>query len=181
MTYLTTPAESPLYPADPGLITNYLRVFALRPEAYAGWRQLVGSVTAGMDLRRYELVTLAASRGVGSAYCTLAHASVLRDKFYDDTALSAIAADHHTAPLDPVDVSIMDFAARFAADPTKVTEPDIDGLRQHGLSDVEIFEIVLTICLRRFFSGVLSAVGAEPDAVYDELDPQLRAALSVPR
>ena len=71
----------------------------------------------------------------------------------------------------------MDFAARVAADPTG--RPDPAPLRAHGLSDVEVLHIVLAACARRFFSGVLSAVDAVPDAAYDEvLDPELRSAIT---
>jgi AhpD family alkylhydroperoxidase len=132
-------------------VSNYVRVFALLPEAYAGWGQLATSIKHSMDERRYELATVAAARQVGSAYCTLAHEKVLRDRFADQ------------AELDPVDVSIMDFAGQVAADPNRVTEADLQVLREHGLSDVEILQIVLAACARRFFSGVLSAVGATPD------------------
>jgi uncharacterized peroxidase-related enzyme len=182
MTYLSTPAASPLYQADHaavGYVPNYTRVFALRPEVYAGWRQLSGAVRAGMDERRYELVTLAAARRLDSTYCGLAHAAVLRDRFYDDAALRAIVVDHHNAGLGPVDVAVMDFAGRVAADPATVTAADAESLRQQGLSDVEILQVVLAACVRRFFSGVLSAVGAVPDAVYDGLDADVRAALGV--
>lgn len=36
-----------------------------------------------MDPRRYELATIAAARRLHSSYCTLAHGSVLIDKFLD--------------------------------------------------------------------------------------------------
>ena len=91
-----------------------------------------------MDLRRYELVTLAAARAVGSDYCAIAHALVLRDGFYSEDELRAIAVDHHAAGLDEVDVAVMDFAARVAADPTG--RPDPAPLRAHGLSDVEVLQ-----------------------------------------
>jgi uncharacterized peroxidase-related enzyme len=176
VTYLSTPADSPLYQTDldtTGYVANYTRVFALRPEAYTAWQHLAGTVRDGMDLRRYELATLAAARSLGSAYCSLAHASVLRTKFYDDDALRAIVADHHNAGLDPVDVAIMDFAARTAVDPASA---DPAPLRAHGLSDVDIFQIVLAVNIRRFFSGVLTAVDAQPDA-FDSLTPEIVAQL----
>ncbi|MEV4415212.1 carboxymuconolactone decarboxylase family protein [Catellatospora sp. NPDC049609] len=163
MTYLATPADSPLYAEANGYIPNYLRVFALAPDAYAAWQQLSGSVRDGMDLHRYELVTLAAARRLGSDYCTLAHSKVLRDHFYDEESLRAIVADHRTAGLAPVDVAVMDFADLVAADPTAVTDQHAAPLRDHGLSDQDIFQIVLAVCIRRFFSGVLSAVTATPD------------------
>lgn len=183
MTYLSTPPESPLYEADReelGYVPDYLGPFAHRPEVYAAWQQLGTAIRAGMDLRRYELVTVTTARRIGSEPCAFAHAAVLRDQFYDDAALRAIVLDHHDAQLDPVDVAIMDFADRVAADPTQVTEADVEGLRQHGLSDPDIFQVVLAVSLRRFFSGVLSAVGVVPDAAYDRLDPDIRAALKTP-
>ena len=63
---------------------NYARLFALRPEAYAGWESLNRAIRGGMDLRRYELVTLAAARRLGSSYCSMAHGTVLRDRFWSD-------------------------------------------------------------------------------------------------
>ena len=41
--------------------TNYERAFAERPEVYAAWQQLNAAIKANMDLRRYELATLAAA------------------------------------------------------------------------------------------------------------------------
>jgi hypothetical protein len=105
---------------------------------------------------------------------------VLGEQFYDGAALRAIVADHHQAQLDPVDVAVMDFAELVAADPTTVTEPDIARLRELGLSDVDIFQVVLAVCIRRFFSGVLSAVGAVPDDFRDRLDHELGDVLRQP-
>lgn len=173
MTYLRTPAESPLYEGHAarfGYVPNYARVFALAPEAYATWQALNAAIKAGMDERRYELVTLAAAQALGSRYCALAHAAVLRDRFYGDETLRAIATDRHHAGLDPADVAAMDFADRIAADPGTTREADIEALRRHGLTDVDIFQVVLAVAARRFFAGALSAVAAVPDAVYDSLD-----------
>lgn len=180
MSFLSTPGESPLYEAERparGYVPNYLRVLALRPEVYHAWLRLGEVVRAGMDPRRYELVTLTAARRLGSTYCGLAHAAALLERFYDDVALRAIMADHHDAGLAPVDVAAMDFADRVAADPAGVTEGDIAVLRGHGLTDADIFQIVLAVCLRRFFSGILSAVGAVPDPVFRALPPDVRAAV----
>jgi uncharacterized peroxidase-related enzyme len=180
MSYLSTPDDSPLYAteeAELGYVPNYMRVFALQPEAYPGWRQLITGTRTGMDARRYELATLAAARALGSTYCGLAHTKVLRDQFYEPEALSEILADHHRAGLDPVDVSIMDFAGQVAMDPASVTADAVERLRQVGLSDAEIFQIVLTACARRFFAGVVAATGAQPDPALETLEPEVRAQI----
>src|SRR5436305_4583853 len=83
-----------------GELPNFTRAFSSRPAVYAAWRQLNGAIKAGMDLRRYELATLAAARRLRSSYCMLAHGSVLAKEFLDPEAVEAVAADHRNAGLD---------------------------------------------------------------------------------
>ena len=134
-----------------------------------------------MDLRRYELVTLAAARALNSSYCMLAHGSVLRKKFYSPEELMLIAKDYHTAGLTPAEVAMMAFATQIVQDATKITQNDIDELREHGFSDAEIFDITATATARCFFSKTLDALGAEPDEVYMELEEKLRETLTIGR
>lgn len=179
MTYLKTPDESPIYAevtAERGFVPNYARIWALVPEAYAGWLTLGGAIRAGMDERRYELVTLVAARRLGSRYCAAAHASVLRDRFFDDETLRLIATDRHHAGLEPADIAAMDFAERIAADPHDVIDADIAALRGRGLSDADILQVVLAVIARRFFAGVAAATGAVTDPEYDVFDDAVVAA-----
>src|SRR3954452_3231196 len=121
-----------------GHIPNFTKVFSLRPDVYAAWRQLNGAIKGNMDLRRYELATVAAASRLKSSYCALAHGSVLADKFMDPDAVRAIVTDHRTAGLDDVDVAVMDLAEKVAADATSVSESDLERLRSLGLFDTEI-------------------------------------------
>jgi uncharacterized peroxidase-related enzyme len=165
-----------------GYVPNYARVFALRPRVLDAWAALNGAVKATMDLRRYELATLAAARRIRSTYCALAHGTFLRDRYYDPATLERIAVDHRDAGLDDVDVAVMDFADRVAGDPTTVDAADVERLRGLGLTDQEILDVALTAAARRFFSTVLDAMGAEADPAYAEtLEPSLRQALTVGR
>jgi uncharacterized peroxidase-related enzyme len=134
-----------------------------------------------MDLRRYELATLAAARRLRSTYCSMAHGSVLIDKFLEPDDLLAIMADHHAAGLDEVDVAVMDLADKVAADATSVTEADAERLRTLGLSDGEVLEVVAAAAARCFFSKALDGLGVQPDAKYAQLEPRLREALTVGR
>jgi uncharacterized peroxidase-related enzyme len=164
-----------------GELPNFTRAFSPRPDVYAAWRQLNGAIRANMDLRRYELATLAAARRLRSSYCTLAHGSVLMDKFLDPDTVRALVDDHRTADLDPGDRAVMELADKIAHDATSVTQADIDRLRILGLTDGEILDVVLAAAARCFFSKTLDALGAEPDAKYSALEPGLRNALTVGR
>jgi alkylhydroperoxidase family enzyme len=75
----------------------------------------------------------------------------------------------------------MDFAEKVVDDAASITQADVDRLRGLGLSDTEIFDVVLAATIRCFFSKTLDAVGAQPDSALAELDPGLRDALVVGR
>jgi uncharacterized peroxidase-related enzyme len=159
--------------------TNFEVAFAERPDVFAAWVQLNGAIKASMDLRRYELATLAAARRLRSSYCCLAHGSVLAQKFGEP--VREIALDHRTAGLDEVDVAVMDLAERVVDDATSIGDADLQPLRSLGLSEAEIMDIVLAASARCFFSKTLDALGVLPDASYAELEPSVREALVVGR
>jgi uncharacterized peroxidase-related enzyme len=159
--------------------TNYERAFAERPEVLAAWVQLNTAIKAGMDLRRYELATLAAARRLRSSYCCLAHGTVLLEQF--DEPVLEIALDHRKAGLAEIDVAVMDLAERVVDDATSIGDADLQRLRELGLSEAEIMDVVLAASARCFFSKTLDALGVLPDAGYAELEPDLREALVVGR
>ena len=191
MTFIETvpPADATgsvaeLYESDRatfGHLPNFTTAFSLRPKVYEAWRRLNGAIKADMDSRRYELATVAAARRLKSSYCTLAHGSLLADQFLGPDTVRAVIADHRKAGLDSIDVAVMDLSERVAEDATAVTEADFDRLRSLGLSDAEIFDIVLAAAARCFFSKVLDGIGARPDKEYGALEPGLRDALTVGR
>jgi alkylhydroperoxidase family enzyme len=158
--------------------TNYERAFEMRPDVYAAWVQLNTAIKANMDLRRYELATLAAAQRLRSSYCSLAHGRVLQEKLGEPVL--AILRDRARA-LSEVDVAVMELAERVVDDATSIGERDLARLRELGLTDDEIMDVVLAAAARCFFSKTLDGIGVLPDASYGELDADLREALVVGR
>ena len=178
------PVLAELYEADRqkfGYVPNLTRAFSLRPGVYAAWRELIGQIQAGMELRRYELATVAAARNLRSSYCMLAHGQILADRFLDADAVRALASDGDGTAVDAADRAVMALAEKIVDDATAVTQADIDGLRDQGLGDSEILGVILAASVRCFFSKVLDATGALPDRRFAALDPGLRDALTVGR
>jgi AhpD family alkylhydroperoxidase len=81
-----------------GCLPNYTKVFSARPALYRAWQALNGGLKESMDLRRYELATLAAARRLGSEYCALAHGAVLREQSSTRTRSQL----SHATPVAPV-------------------------------------------------------------------------------
>lgn len=159
--------------ASYGYVPNHLQLFSERPDVLEAWRAFQSSVRKHMRLRPYELVTMAAAQALHCRYCLLAHGAVLLKNGFSVAQLRALLMDHHTAGLEPVEVALMDFAHKIITQADRMTQADTDALRGFGLSDAEILDVTLAVTLRSCFSLTLEALGAEPDAAYDELAAQI--------
>lgn len=164
-----------------GYVPNYAKLFSQHPQVMDTWSDLLASIRSRMDPRRYELVTLAAAGALRSSYCSLAHGTILRQKFYTPEELAAIVGDYTTAGLAPAEVAMIAFASQMIWDATTITAADVDELRRYGFTDAEIFDVAATAAARSFFSKLLDALGAEPDAAYLQLENGLRQQLTVGR
>src|SRR5262249_9695694 len=125
---------------------NSDRAFEHHPEVIEAWVQLNRAIKARMDLRRYELATFAAAQRLRSSYCSPAQGKVLRDDLGDRPV--EIAQDRQAAGLDAVDLAIMDLAERVVDDATSIADSDRQRLRDLGLSDDEIMDVVLAAAVR---------------------------------
>ncbi|GEK23225.1 carboxymuconolactone decarboxylase family protein [Cellulomonas xylanilytica] len=166
--------------ASLGHVANYTRIFAHRPAVLRAWQGLNGAVK-GMDPRRYEVATTAAALRLRSSYCALAHGKVLATAHMSPDAVRALADGGRSAELTEVDLAVARLAAKVAAGAADMHPDDLDELRGLGFADDEILDVVLAAAARCFFSTVLDAVGAEPDASYRTLDGPMREALTVGR
>lgn len=111
----------------------------------------------------------------------LAHGALLRKNFFSASELVAIVKDFRKAGLSEEEVALMAFAQKITTDAHAVNEKEFDELRRFGLTDAEILDVVLTCTARNFFSKTLDALGAAPDEVYKELEPELVEALVIGR
>ena len=165
-----------------GYLPNYAAAFATRPDVAEAWNQLNGAVRRNMDRRRYEIATIAAARVYRSTYCMAAHSKFLRDECDDEDAMRAIAADPTGAGLDDVDRAVIALATKVAEDASSVTASDVQALRDVGLTDEDVVDVVLASAARGFFTKVLDALGVQADAqLGDQFDPDVRDQVTVGR
>jgi uncharacterized peroxidase-related enzyme len=164
-----------------GYVPNYVKAFSVRPEIWSAFQQLLGTIRKNFDLRRYELVTVGAALAIKSSYCSLAHGQVLRDKVLSAGQTEAFARDFRLAELTPAEKVMVAFVQKVALQASTVTQEEVDELRSHGFSDVEIFDIASATTARCFLSKLLDGIGAEHDASYADIEPGLRQLLTVGR
>ncbi len=165
-----------------GFLPDYAGCFSARPEVGHAWAGLNLSIRDGMDRRRYEVATLAAARELRSTVCTVAHSTFLRDVCDDLEVVESVAEQPDGSGLDPLDAAVWRFATIVARDATAVTSGDVDRLRELGLSDEDVTDIVLAAAARSFFTKVLDGLGAHADREAAEtFRPELLESMVVGR
>lgn len=147
-----------------GFLPNYAGAFSTRPDVAQAWNVLNATIRDGMDRRRFELATIAAARALHSTYCTAAHSKFMRDMCGDEKTLISIAQDPTGAALNPEDRAVYQFAAKVAASAASIGQHDVDQLRDIGLSDVDIADLVFAASARSFFTRVLDGLGTQLDS-----------------
>jgi hypothetical protein len=83
--------------------------------------------------------------------------------------------------LSEAERAIAAYARKIARDASSVTAEDVATLREHGLTDAEIFDIAAAAAGRAFFAKLLDALGVEPDISAGELDGEFKRSLTVGR
>lgn len=146
-----------------GFLPNYAAAFSSRPDVAQAWDTLNTTIRSAMDRRQFEIATIAAARALRSTYCTAAHSKFLRDVCGDETTLGAIAEDPSGGRLHPTDRAIYLFATKVATDAASIEQTDVDRLRDHDLTDLDIGNIVFAVAARSFFTRVLDGLGAQLD------------------
>ena len=83
----------------------------------------------------------------------------------------AVARDFRSAGLSSVEVALLSFAEKVATQADEIRQEDVDALRAEGLTDEEILDVVMAAAAPCFFSRIINAVGAEPEARYLSEEP----------
>jgi len=161
-----------------GYVPNYAKSFSHRPAVMERWGKLLAEIKRPMDKRRFELITFAAAHELRNSPCSLAHGNALRP-FFSIDEIKAIADQQPCTAVTDAEWAMMRFSRKVARDASTVTADDVQGLKDQGYTDAEVFDIAATSAGRAFFTKILDAVGSLPDAGFMKIDADLRAHLAV--
>jgi uncharacterized peroxidase-related enzyme len=163
-----------------GFVPNYAKVFCYRPEIMALWAALQAGIKRHMDKRRFELITFAAAHTLRSTLCSLAHGKALTE-FFTQEDIELMARGASPRSLTDAEAAMMAFARKAARGAYMVTHGDVEQLKLHGFTDAEVFDIAAAVGARAFWTGVIEALGVEPEPPFLELEDEFRKALTVGR
>ena len=148
-------------------VPDAVKIFSIRPEVAGAQSQLRGSLlgdASSLGARRADLIGAAVSGMNHCEYCGTAHTGLLarRGDLDGDEAVQ-VYRNWREVELSEADEAMLRFAEKLTFTASSVTEADIDDLRSHGFSDVNVFDIVLLTAYRNFMNRVNDGLGVGTD------------------
>lgn len=150
-----------------GIVPNLFKSMASNPDLLeANWKKFRATILQG-DVPRTlkEMVGVAISQANHSEYALRVHLHGLSALGMSEEVLQTLVSDFNACPLPKREKAVINFGLLAATQPQALSEQDYEDLRELGLDDAEIFEIVATADL---FSGVnryTDAIALEIDAL----------------
>ncbi|WP_404935199.1 peroxidase-related enzyme [Nitratireductor sp. L15S-10] len=113
----------------------------------------------GMGRAERELSAVGASVVNRCVYCAAVHASRYNQLTKDEQAMQAIFADGEEAELDERQKAIFLFAVKLSKAPSEASEEDMEALRDAGLRDDEILDLILSASLFGWANRLMHTLG----------------------
>jgi uncharacterized peroxidase-related enzyme len=113
----------------------------------------------GLSRAERELGAVGASIVNRCIYCAAVHASRYNQLTKDETVIAKIFADGEEAELDERQTAILNFAIRLSRAPSEARPEDMRRLRDAGLSEEEILDLILSASLFGWANRLMHTLG----------------------
>jgi uncharacterized peroxidase-related enzyme len=154
-----------------GFVPNVFRAYSYRPERLSAWfahyKQL-HEPTEHLDAADREMIAVVVSAYNRCTYCIVAHGHALADHLGDRVRADYLATNWRHAGLDERRAAICEYAEKLTARPHEMSEQDLWPLREAGLSDAEVWDVVEIAAMYNFTNRMASALGQQPNPEYHE-------------
>lgn len=143
-------------------VSDYVLVLAHDPESLDARSPLFNAVMYGkdgLDRAGREIGAIGASIVNRCIYCAAVHAQRHAQLTGDNTVTDRIFADGPAARLEARDQAMLDFSVRLAATPPEVGAADMQALRDAGLDETEIADLILASAMFGWANRLMHVLG----------------------
>lgn len=113
----------------------------------------------GLGRAEREIGATAASVVNRCVFCAAVHASRYNQLAKDETLMQRVFADGERAELEPRAAAIFNFATRLSKAPSEADADDIRQLREAGMSEEEILDLILSASLFGWANRLMHVLG----------------------
>ena len=157
-----------------GMVPNVLKANAFdidKLNAFTGMYNDVMLADSGLSKLEREMIAVVVSSINKCFYCLVAHGAAVRQLSGNPQLGEMLVMNYRVAPLEARQRSMLDFAAKMTTASAEISEADLQGLRDVGFSDRDIWDIANVTGFYNMSNRVASATGMVPN---DEYHSQFR-------
>lgn len=150
-----------------GIVPNLFKSMAANPDFLeANWKKFRSTILDGEVPRTLkEMIGVAISQANRSQYALQVHLHSLSTLGISEEVLQTLVSDFDNCPLPHREKVVIRFGLLAATKPHEVGDADYQNLREIGLDESEIFEIVATANLFTQVNQYTDAIALEIDAI----------------
>jgi uncharacterized peroxidase-related enzyme len=155
-----------------GFVPNVLLAYTLRPDKlrnFIAFHDELMLAPSGLSKLEREMVAVVVSSANRCYYCLVAHGQAVRRLSGDPQLGEMLVANYRTAPLEPRQRALLDFAWKLTTSPHEVGEDDRAALKAHGLTDADVFDLANVVGFFNMTNRVATAVDMIPNPEYHGL------------
>jgi uncharacterized peroxidase-related enzyme len=152
-----------------GFIPNVFLAWAHRPEefrAFFAYHDALLEKEGGLSKAEREMIVVATSSLNHCHYCVIAHGAILRIRARHPLLADQVAVNYLNADLTARQKVMLDFAVKVAERSHQVTDEDFAVLRNHGMSDEDIWDIGSITALFALSNRVANLMALQPNAEF---------------
>jgi uncharacterized peroxidase-related enzyme len=152
-----------------GFVPNVLLAYAHampKLEAFVMLYNDLMLAPSGLSKLEREMVAVAVSAENRCWYCLVAHGAAVRQLSGRPDLGEAIAFNYRVAEITPRQRAMLDFAVKMCRASVEIGDPDRQILRDHGLSDADIWDLAATASFYAMSNRMASATGMQPNPEY---------------
>ncbi len=152
-----------------GMVPNVLKAHAFDIDKLNAFTALYNDVMladSGLTKLEREMVAVVVSATNRCFYCLTAHGAAVRQLSGDPMLGEALVMNWRVAEVTPRQRAMLGFAEKVTLASAQIEEADRAGLRAHGLSDRDIWDLINVTAFFNMSNRVASATAMQPNPDY---------------
>ncbi len=152
-----------------GFVPNVFRAQAVNGDQFLAWWgyfNLLVNKEGHLSNADREMLAVVVSGLNRCTYCVVSHGAALREYSGDARTADLIGINWRQAKLPGREAGMCAYAEKLTVAPDEVTEADLQPLREVGLDDHQICELVQVVGMFNLTNRVSTALGMVPNAEY---------------
>jgi len=148
-----------------GMVPNLFKAMALKPDILeANFMKFKAIMTQGelpRDLK--EMVAVVVSQANSCSYCVDAHSAALKMMGFPREKILQLLDNVNSADISPAHKTLLNLAIKATREPHKISESEVQQLRDLGYSDANFVEFISVVDLFTSFNIFLDSLQVEID------------------